>query len=148
MNTITEQQSTEPRWTALAEHFQAARDTELGRWRWPEYPEYVVYPEADPDSVLVFDEATGANWKVDRALNQAGNYLHAAARAYWAAHPEPKPWHSAKPGEVWDIVTRRDDAGRAYVLTSGAFMLPHESFYYPKDIQSATLVLPLGLDSE
>jgi hypothetical protein len=30
-----------------------------------------------------------------------------AARAYFDAHPEPKPWHHAKPGDVW-IITFTD----------------------------------------
>ena len=27
--------------------------------------------------------------------------LQEVAREYFDAHPEPKPWHDAKPGEVW-----------------------------------------------
>ena len=30
---------------------------------------------------------------------------HEIADRFFAAHPEPKPWHDAKPGEVWVIVT-------------------------------------------
>lgn len=26
-----------------------------------------------------------------------------ALREFFAAHPEPKPWHEAKPGEVWEL---------------------------------------------
>src|SRR5690606_17981070 len=53
---------------ALREFFRAEGDAELGRWRWPEHPEYVVYPVIVPGhemafgpdlSVMVFHEPTG-----------------------------------------------------------------------------------------
>jgi hypothetical protein len=70
--------------------FEARKDDTLGRWRWPEHPEFVVYERAE--GVLVLDETTGDNW-----FYRPGHVAHVgraldAAIAYWQAHPvEPKP---------------------------------------------------------
>lgn len=87
--------------TALREFFQHERDQELGRWRWPEYPEYVVYPSAfDENEVVVLSEEGAATEHVWRGQERPGSYLHDAARAYFAAHPEPKPLPS-EPHTAW-----------------------------------------------
>lgn len=86
---------------ALREFFQAEADERLGRWRWPENPDYVVYPCSVRTRVRVLQE-TGVGdleW-VDEGDGRSYEFVH-AARAYFDAHPEPKPWHDAKPGEVW-----------------------------------------------
>ena len=104
---------------ALREYLQHRRDTELGRWRDPEAPDMVVYrvPEApdmvvyrvpenddeDGRAVRVMDESTGAYaslWERDVKHFERGS-MHATAARYFAAHPEKKPWHDAKTGEVW-----------------------------------------------
>ena len=89
---------------SLREYFLSERDTELGRWRWPENPDYVVYSRANSTTgermVRVVLEVNGYGCD----LYEGGHELHEhqrAARAYFKAHPEPKPWHDAKPGEVW-----------------------------------------------
>lgn len=39
-------------------------------------------------------------------IGQFGSKKHRdIADRFFAAHPKPKPWHDAKPGEVWAIVT-------------------------------------------
>ena len=84
--------------------FQAERDEQLGRWRDPENPDMVCYPVAyDPDAVLVMYEgdmtryyATRSTWK---DINP--HYASETAERYFAAHPEPKPWEGAEPGEFW-----------------------------------------------
>lgn len=99
---------------ALREFFAHERDVELGRWRWPEHPEYVVYlknpsdgdgdEDDDVPGFRVVHEKTGRSREYDTAVVRELDSLSlfaAAARAYLAAHPEPKPWHDAKPGEVW-----------------------------------------------
>lgn len=94
---------------ALAEFFQHKHDEEFGRWRWPENPGYVVYrkPEYDDEdgrAALVLDERSGEGFlRWERVLDSG--VFGQAARAYFEAHPEPepKPWHDAKPGEVWEI---------------------------------------------
>lgn len=87
---------------AMREYFQYEQDQKLGRWRWPEDPNYVVY--ADGREASVFSEVTASwgQWAEAEAKVEADfDLLARAARAYFYAHPEPKPWQTAKPGEVW-----------------------------------------------
>ncbi len=96
---------------ALREFFLHERDQELGRWRWPENPDYVVYPEGT--SRLVVRESNGHGLRIslhDRKVIEThlDSYV-GAARAYDIAHPEPRPWHDAKPGEVWLLQVGGDD---------------------------------------
>lgn len=93
---------------AMAEYYRAKEDERLGRWRWPEYPEYVVYAPRDfTHYVRVLDES-GAVWDVvyREGVEDRGSLTAQAAHAYFDAHPEPKPWHDAKPGEVWLLTFR------------------------------------------
>lgn len=90
----------------LREFFQHERDEELGRWRWPEHPDFLVYSrghagvrvtsESSGDHILAVREAA-MKWKAREAT------YYGAARAYFDAHPERKPWEDAKPGEAWEI---------------------------------------------
>lgn len=82
------------------------RDEQLGRWRWPEEPDYVVYPDDCRLRVLRERDGTFFAWTrgdATRAVKDEGDTGGAvnAAYAYSEAHPEPMPWESAKPGEVW-----------------------------------------------
>lgn len=112
---------------ALREFFQAEWDQELGRWRWPENPDYVVYRDDRPGGFRVMHEPTGDTWTYFwDAIKDAPEYAGAwdAARAYFAAHPEPKPWHDAKPGEVWACV-QSDHPGEEHaywVNDNGSFI--------------------------
>jgi len=90
---------------ALREYFQAERDEQLGWWR--ASPEFGVRPR-DGDgvigsrSVTVLNERLGITttvWEGDDSRSGYGM----AARAYFDAHPKPKPWLDAKPGEAWVI---------------------------------------------
>ena len=95
----------------LREYFQAERDEELGRWRDPEIPDMVVYPHDDV-TITVLDEVDGKRFWWTR-----GDELDAhqerfpgfdTARAYFAAHPEPKPWDAARPDEIWVLTINND----------------------------------------
>lgn len=95
-----------PEVQALREYFQAERDTTNGVWRWPENPEYVVKAWGDePDAVYVLHEKTLNIVKTYRqVVKDADQFFHQtrqAARAYFDAHPEHKPWHEALPQQVW-----------------------------------------------
>lgn len=95
---------------AAREFFQHERDEELGRWRWPENPDYVVYPVIQSAhemafgqnlSVMVFHEPTGVLKGYCREEDQGGDLTReypGAARAYFKAHPERKarPWSEAR----------------------------------------------------
>lgn len=118
---------------ALREYFQAEEDKRLGRWRWPENPDYVVYLVGE-ELVDVLREGTvseitrgpgreqgisrqkAVEWDRDYSQN-----FYGAARAYFDAHPEPKPWHDAKPGEVWLITTRNVSDERAVQVHGDQF---------------------------
>lgn len=88
--------------SSLREYFRAEEDERLGRWRWPENPDCVVYPRAERGSggrrrVVAINEVSGFHYGVC----VEGYTDEPAAVAYFAAHPEPKPWHDAKPWEAW-----------------------------------------------
>lgn len=123
-------------WTvkALREFFQHERDEELGRWRWPDTPVYVVYRDSD-NSVLVFDETNGrseqyARWEAE--LLEDG-----AAFDYFAAHPEPKPWERAKPGEIWELTAEGVERQYAAIASrdftgDAVYLFPVDDAYAPK----------------
>ncbi len=94
----------DPDLIALRQFFQAEADERLGRWRWPENPDFIVYLREN-GSVTVFEEsmptAALTFWKNLGATGTSSGKYMAAARAYFDAHPEPKPWHDAEPGEGW-----------------------------------------------
>ena len=85
---------------AWREFFQHERDEELGRWRLPENPEYVVYVRGDGVATAV-NEASGRNWSAERGDTPNGSILSDAVQAYFAAHPERKPWQDAECGDYW-----------------------------------------------
>lgn len=89
---------------ALEEFFQAKRDRDLERWRCPTDPNLVVY-ENQVGVAFVFDEDAGDYQTVTRegAYAIEGLSYRRAARAYFEAHPESKPWHDANHGEVWEL---------------------------------------------
>ncbi|KQM38414.1 hypothetical protein [Microbacterium sp. Leaf203] len=92
---------------AIREFFQAEADERLGRWRWPENPDYVVIVR--PPGIRVVSEKTGQYLDAARdqyEANPGEPTLYGAARAYFDAHPEPKPWHDAAEGEVWILMFR------------------------------------------
>ena len=91
---------------AWREFFLHERDQELGRWRWPVNPEYVVYPKERSTGgkriVRVVSEANGYGCDYYEGTNAQNDHRRAAS-AYFDAHPEPKPWHDAKDGQLWLI---------------------------------------------
>lgn len=110
---------------ALREFFRAEEDASLGRWRWPEDPDYVVYAPRpgfstqDGCDLFVVNELWGSALSyVDAefaSYDEEDQAFAAAGRAYFDAHPEPKPWHDAKPGEVWEI-TQANQEPALYVV--------------------------------
>lgn len=104
---------------ALREFFQHERDQELGRWRDPENLHRVAYVTS-PQTVLIMDESTGRGTEYSRQTANASsdNYgdrlKRQSARAYFAAHPEPKPGDEAKHLEIW-VLTIKGCAPEAYI---------------------------------
>lgn len=111
---------------ALREFFQHERDEELGRWRWPENPDYVVYPMPDgrarvlrdTDGMFFVWARSDSARTVDR--EDAGGAVRAAC-AFFEAHPERKPWEDAKDGEIWEF-TLGCSKGQ-YLAEGGRFFL-------------------------
>jgi len=123
---------------ALREFFQRERDARLGRWRWPEHPEYVVYPQGK-DLISVIDESSGDQYTFERSpwdSRPMSRSAYAAAYAYFEAHPvvEPRPWENTKPGEVW-VVTREDGVEFAHQVHD-------EHWYLRVPIKSARRIWP------
>jgi hypothetical protein len=98
---------------AWREFARAEEDERLGRWRFPENPDYVVYP-ADPEDedgaiLILFEPGGGSSRHYTRkwlaSVHDPDGWVVArCARAYFDAHPEPKPaWHDAKAGELWAV---------------------------------------------
>lgn len=115
---------------ALREFFQHERDEKLGRWRWPENPDYVV--KEAMGNAFIYNEKSGVLSRWSRFDVESGRdgYGMYAARAYFAAHPESKPWHDAKPGEVWVVKTKYNDQERpVFVNSDGDFENAEEHFY-------------------
>ena len=87
---------------ARIEFYQHLRDKELGRWRWPENPDVVVKAYEGGERARVTNERnpdiTGNVWRADLDCSMADEQVVAAARAYFAAHPEPKPWMEVPEG--------------------------------------------------
>jgi hypothetical protein len=138
---------------ALREFFRFEEDERFLRWRWPENPEFIVFPSvvfqhpADAAVVQVVNEANGQSRRVrrddpDRSLY---GYFSEAAEAYFDAHPEPKPaWHAAKEGEVWlveeteapAIVARADTGHLMFYGTNWQHAVEHARIarrIYPED---------------
>lgn len=114
--------------SALREFFQHERDEELGRWRWPENPDWVAIEgerSTGRRTVVLVDERTlERHWLNDLVMDSDGyrETKHEAARAYFEANPEPepepKPWHDAKNGEAWVITWK---GGEFAVVCDGAY---------------------------
>lgn len=134
---------------ALREYFQHERDTDLGRWRDPENPDMVVYrpPFADSTNdrdIYVIDETLGRShrfWEEVVNRSESANGLNQTARRYFAAHPDPKPWHDAKPGEAW-VLTIDGTEHLAQAITGRIEIYPHDAdpeFFIPTLIPANTI---------
>ncbi|MEW1705928.1 hypothetical protein AB0230_01695 [Microbacterium sp. NPDC089190] len=148
---------------SLVDHYRSKDDERLGRWRWPEYPGYVVYPhtvDLRPSSargrgVTVLDEALprlytvweGRAEEFAHLRKDSGNQMMArhAAEAYFEAHPAPKPaWHDAKPGEVWELSFLPDTLDTA-AYVAGDWLFVGQGHGVPKvdsRIESARRIWP------
>ncbi len=104
---------------ALRQFFRAEDDERLGRWRWPEKPEFVVYAPVDfTHYVRVLNESEATLEVIHRAhLEGRESSMAQAARAYFDAHPESKPWHDAQIGETWVLLG--DHLGIAVSVVGG-----------------------------
>jgi len=95
---------------AADEYFQAKHDEDLMRWRDPLEPDRVV-SRMIGGGIHVYDER-GLTYSVFTRPAFGGHAVRtsvgdfgftATADRFFEAHPEPKPWESAKHGEVWAL---------------------------------------------
>lgn len=135
---------------ARKEFYQHLRDKELGRWRDPEDANMVAYrvPESDDKdgrAVRVIDELTGTYaplWERDVKPPERRS-MYATAARYFEAHPEPKPWHDAKPGEAWVLAAHDDADEYPYVTDSnGRFIDENFVTHKPEDFSSGRRIWP------
>lgn len=110
----------------LRSHFASERDREIGRYRWDEDRDFLIYKHSD-SGVRVLDESTGETTIFSRNSATGMSKKHRAARAYFETFPEPKPWHSALPGEVWDVDVERGGI-RAVTVHSKDYAVPVVAF--------------------
>ena len=131
--------------------WQVKRDAELGRWRWPENPDYVVYPER-VDVVRVLKECVGGLAIINRDLvtvlpEPVGHIFYDAARAYFDAHPlpEPRPGEDAKEGDVW-VLTVGAREPEPYTRSGSQFRNTTHWWYATN--QAITAGYPLWVDGK
>lgn len=109
------------------EYFQAKRDADLEVFRSTTDPHLVVR-EIDRDvfgrrRVGVLDERTFEVRDVNDVVCGGDYPEHRAAREYFEAHPERKPWADAKPGEVWILTHVKGEEG-AFIVNRDRFESP------------------------
>lgn len=93
-------------WQALREFFQHERDEELGRWRHPEDPRYVVYGGYSPGEERRFARVVQEQMGIVSIVYEGKDHqseVHDIAVAYFEGHPERKPWLEADAGDIWVI---------------------------------------------
>ena len=84
---------------ALREFFQAEADERYGVWRSPGDPDVMVY-EINQDTVRVHDPSSHGNAATFSRGTRGDGPLSRVARAYFDAHPEPKPIPN-EPRSAW-----------------------------------------------
>lgn len=126
---------------AIREFFQAEEDERLGRWRWPEDPDFLVYPVGEKGLVSVLREGsrTGSGPYIQKSVSrdQAERYVLSAGRSFFRAakayfNAQPKPWHDAKEGEIWvletDLCPKKPSAFHVGLRSEGLKPEPHPVF--------------------
>ena len=95
---------------ALRAHLQAERDIELGRWRDPQDPDWICYGRGSSrDTVDVINEYDGLPYRRDRdQVAYSDAEFSEVAQRYFDTHPNPKPWDTAQPDEVWALTINND----------------------------------------
>ena len=134
---------------ALEEFFQVERDKRNGVWRENVDSKYTVHPMNSDSigtrSVNVHLEDTGRSVRIWEDTDwKEGNEIHVAARAYFKAHPARKPWHDAKPGEVWLLeIEGRKESTPAVFNRYGRFASNDNMFHVKNSvILGATKIYP------
>lgn len=115
-------------WDAIAEAVRAEEDTRLGRWRSVRYPAWTAVVHVASGMVMFRHEDGEREFSVanrGERLSKWSPELQGVAREFFDAHPEPKPWHDAKPGEVWALRIANVEGEDAYNVTEDAVQGGH-----------------------
>ena len=90
--------------------FQAERDEALGRWRDPENPDWICYGRGSSrDTVHVINEYDGLPYMGERnQVAYSDAEFSEVAQRYFDTHPNPKPWDTAQPDEIWVLTINND----------------------------------------
>lgn len=132
--------------------WQAKRDAELGRWRWPENPDWVAL-EGGEDienrrTVRVFNERTFERARHDEQV-MANDTFEApqVAHAFFIAHPAPtpRPWEDAKEGDVW-VLTVGAREPEPYTRSGSQFR--NTTHWWDATNQAITAGYPLWVDGK
>lgn len=93
-----------PDWTI------AELDEHLGRWRWPEHPQFTVVEKRE--ILWVTNEESVTVRSVPKNVapqnERFGPTSHQAAYAFLEAHGSTPEWHRARAGEIWAIRTDKE----------------------------------------
>lgn len=139
---------------ALREYFQAEVDERAGLWRSKKDPTWTALREGD---VVFFQNADHQRGFSAALVNDAWKNtwspeLVDVAREYVEAHPEPKPWHDAKRGEVWIVDTHiRTWGGEQPMFVSEDRKFHNSSWSLPvndPDVRSARRIWPEVSDGD
>lgn len=128
---------------ALREFFQQERDDRLGLWRFPKSVDYCVRELVTKNGreISVIHEPSGKAYAFSEGIlaTCAGSttldldeYTRVALE-WFEAHPLPKPWRDAKPGEVWVLTLEKEgevgavrEYGPDFKLSLGTKMIPRD----------------------
>jgi len=143
---LTELFNAEKAHAARIEFYQALRDEELGRWRWPEEPDYYAR-RVSKDEVGVTHEPTG-RYHIVRMGGawEFSSPFRSVAQAFLEAHPERKPWEDANEGEVWIITpskayTLGEQINYPAIFQAGMFR-DHGGSWLAEDLTAARRIWP------
>lgn len=113
---------------ALREFFRAEEDERLGRWRSTLDAAWTAAVDAETGWVTFRHEDGLREFMVESRRSSLGRWtldLQRIAREYFDAHPEPKPWRNAEPGEVWLLyVDGVEECVRVLQSSDGARFFP------------------------
>lgn len=130
---------------------QHQEDARLRRWRWPKNPDFVVYPQEERGAWVIRESEPGAIRWYDAELAASCTASESEWRGYagaylgWLnANPEPKPWHDAKPGEVWLLTFRGFETTGAspWTVRLGRRFTDPLEFAYPQNGNTLALTNP------
>jgi hypothetical protein len=130
---------------------QKLKVDKLGRWAWPENPDYLVYPlRFNHSKHQVLRQSTGEVTEHDGRAGRAApyNYVDAsrAVVAFYDAVQGSQPWHQAVATQTWMIkaqipgIDRRVVELAAFAIGDAAFVYGDGSRIWHRDVIDGRLL--------